>query len=378
MKEYMFVFGRDPEISLAETISYFKGRNMHYILKFGKDIGIFSLDYLDFKKVVRELGGTVKIAEVLSNTKDLDEIEYNLNENLKYIEEDKMNYAISSYKTKLLSFVENYLKMRFKNESIKATYKKPSQKYSSIMMPSKLGNVMEKGFELIIYGDYIGKTIAVSDPREFEKRDVERPVKDYLKSTSIRLAKILINLSQTKEGILLDPFCGTGVILQESLLMNLDVIGIDKDRTSIEASKKNLDWIKTKFNLKNNYDLGNVESSKIKLDKKIDCIVTEPYLGPYIKKLPTREEGEKIIKELEILYYNVLLRCKEYLKNNGKIVMIIPKFRIYKSGFMGMNFMEIVNKLGLEVIGLEGANVPLLYRTKEGKFDREIYILNKK
>ena len=54
-----------------------------------------------------------------------------------------------------------------------------------------------------------------------------------------RLAKILINLSEVKdEEILLDPFCGIGVILEEALLQNINVIGIDKDKKAVDRCKE--------------------------------------------------------------------------------------------------------------------------------------------
>ena len=94
----------------------------------------------------------------------------------------------------------------------------------------------------MIYKKLIAKTIAVSNPLELKERDLGRPAVDYMKSISIRLGKILINLSKTKESqTLIDPFCGSGTILQEAMLNDINVIGLDVDKISVDQTKLNLE-----------------------------------------------------------------------------------------------------------------------------------------
>ena len=90
---------------------------------------------------------------------------------------------------------------------------------------------------------------SISNPKDYKNRDENRPKFDEKKVVSIRLAKILINLSQARYEVL-DPFCGCGTILQEGLLKKLDVIGIDKDISDVRA---NLNWLREKFHTKNNF-----------------------------------------------------------------------------------------------------------------------------
>jgi tRNA G10 N-methylase Trm11 len=60
-----------------------------------------------------------------------------------------------------------------------------------------------------------------------------------------RLAKIMLNLSHCKPGkIFLDPFCGVGTILQEALLIQATVVGIDANSWCIAAAQTNLEWAK--------------------------------------------------------------------------------------------------------------------------------------
>ena len=72
----------------------------------------------------------------------------------------------------------------------------------------------------------------------------------------MRLAKILINLTGIKQNqVLLDPFCGTGTLLQEALLRNINVIGIDKEKTMINKAERNLKWLKKNYKINNYHKL---------------------------------------------------------------------------------------------------------------------------
>ena len=85
--------------------------------------------------------------------------------------------------------------------------------------------------------------------------------------------------------MLLDPFCGNGTILQEALMMGIKVIGIDKDEKSVKDARQNLKWLKRKYKLKGESKIVLGDSKNLDVGE-VDCIVTEPYMGPYLKKYP--------------------------------------------------------------------------------------------
>ncbi len=235
------------------------------------------------------------------------------------------------------------------NDNIKNIFKE--FKIKGILLNERKGNelnpskivktsLIEDGFDLMLFKNYLARTVAVSNPLEYKFRD-KRPRNDFVKSISIRLAKILINLSGAKENdLLLDPFCGVGVLLQEALLMNINVIGIDNDRKSVKDSYENMDWLKKNYKFKASFKLLNNDARKLRniLKDKVDVIVTEPYLGPYLKKLPTKEMALKIKKELEELYKEVFYNFKYVLKKDGRMVFIVPRFRLYENEKIKINF----------------------------------------
>ena len=353
----MFIFGRDPKLSLLEAVSYLKARSINYKFKELNDfVCVFFLQDLDFNQVIKDLGGTVKIGKVMG---DLDQIELF----------DKIKYGISVYNgsDKLL---KEQLKKRFKEERIRAVYKSSSGKENALS-PSES---IKLDLEFLVCDNIISKVIAVYNPKEYEKRDLNRPVQKPIHQISLRLAKIMINLSQIKNGeILLDPFCGIGTILQEALLMDIGVIGVDNNKGMVNAAERNLKWLR-----KGRWTVINEDSSRVKLDKKVNAIVTEPYLGPFLKEeVISESKASSVISGLEELYFGVLFNLSKYLIEKGKVVIIVPRFNTNK-GKKTLNFDRIIDKLGFRVYNaLEEVKVPMLYKPEGSKIERLMYVLER-
>lgn len=361
----MFILGRDYELSILELIAYLQKNNINYsIEEISKIVAILSIDEkFQPRTAIKHLGGTIKIGKTLEN---LDEIYEGA--------ENKIKYAISVYGNIDTKLLNEKIKKSFKKQRLKAFYKKP--KREKALMPSEVikQKLVEEGVEFLAYKNYLAKTVAVFNPFEHEKRDEEMPCKDYLKTISIRLAKILINLSQAKN-LLLDPFCGHGVILQEAMLQGIDVVGIDMDEKSVEAAKKNLEFIEKKYETKTEYKVMQGDSRFLSsLVKEADSIATEPYLGPYLKKLPSREEAQKTMKELEKLYQQVLKEAKKVLK--GKIAIIIPRFQTKQGKIVTMDFNKIIKEEYETWQPIKQIRIPILY--SYGKLIREIWVIERK
>jgi len=358
MKKYFFVLGRDPELSLLEIISYLKARFIeHSLIEYTKEFAIFSIEDINFAKMIKDLGGTLKIAEFFEEKQ------------LYKGSENKIRYAITSYDDNI-DEIKDYVKEKLKLEGLKAIYVKPKQDEIQIM-PSKSVNV---DLELIVYKSKMARVIAVYNPGEYKQRDEKRPNFDPLKVISIRLAKILINLSGAKDkSSLLDPFCGIGTILQEALLMDMSVYGIDNDEKSVMQCKENLKWLGDKY--KGKWQIFSVDSRNAsKFVKKIDVAVTEPYLGPYLKKLLSFNEAKMLAIELENLYAGVFKELDKIVKD--KIVFVVPRFRIHE-GEVSINFLKIIPS-NFRICKLhEKIDVPIAYFDQKDRIQRFIYILER-
>ena len=359
MMEIMFILGRDEELSFLELVSYFKAREINFnIMKREKEIVFVSLPNLDFDKVINELGGTVKIGKVFDN---IEEFEFF----------DKAKIGISIYKKG--GDLEEQIKSIFKKQNLRYVLKRPKE---NAFTPTEIikQDLVDNGFEFLVSGNKTARTIAVYNPFLYKQRDEQRPFIDERKISSIRLAKILINLSMTPKGTLMDPFCGYGTILQEAMLLGLDVKGLEVDNGTVEKCIKNLKWIKKQHDLKSDFGVLQGDSRKLSyLFKSADAIVTEPYLGPFLKKKPSKEEAEKIVKDLEKIYSGFFKEARKVLK--GKMVIVFPRFLIENKEIKISQ--DVFKKAGFNIFSVsEEIRIPIKYDVEGGKLQREIYVLN--
>lgn len=368
---YLFVLGRDPELARMEIECILENESKFRILENSKNVAAVECENIN-PEIIKKLGGTIKIAKVISNTNDAYDIENNLeNCGLYNGDKNKIEYYIDHYSTSLLNLTEDILKDYFKRMKIKALYKKTAE-------PSKLTrkDILKNGLNLVIYKNYIGKVIAVTNPIELKTRDIGRPSVDYAKVISIRLAKILINLSKVKKGeTLLDPFAGSGTILQEAMLQGVNAIGADNDVVSINDADKNLKWIRSKYATNSNFKI--IKSDVINLAEKIregsiDAVVTEPYMGPFIRKLPNIPEAKNLASDLSMLYSDLLKNLKKLEKKGKRTVIIIPVFRTRENKKIFINFRNMAESCGFSIL-----YEPITYGHSKNKLLRQVYVLEK-
>lgn len=337
--KYLFVLGRNPELSKAEVFSYFDKEGNKILSNKVSGNGLLIELEKEIGKVVKFLGGVIAVGKVLCSTNE-EEMEkvsvYNGTSN-------KLNYVLWEFGEE--SKIGNYLKKRFKLEKIKAT-EKPLGNFIEMQTGKTVRNISRGKLvdeEYFVFDNLFGKINEKSDYDEIEKRDMGKPFRRSDLAISPRLAKIIINLSgvRSKE-TLLDPFCGIGVVLQEALLQGVKVVGIDKDKTVIEKCKKNLEW--ANFS-KEKYKLINGDSRKTG-SNKAEVIVCEPDFGETLRKVPNPEKVKKILLEYEILMNSVLRNLKKHVK--GKIVFTAPYVKTNKKR-VSCNIEKLVDQTGLIV-----------------------------
>ena len=218
-------------------------------------------------------------------------------------------------------------------------------------------NFVEKKAEILFCVDreqtFVATTIAVHNPFEFQKRDVGKPAQRKIFAIPPRLARIMVNLAACTEGkVFLDPFCGVGTILQEALLAKAKVIGVDINSWCVEAATRNTEW------LKNEYGLEHVECRVLqgdvhKLSQKIgweqvDCIATEPDLGPALRQVPTTSYALRIAGKLEPLYYGLLEEAYKVLKSGGRLVLVSPWIKTRSGDPVTLGIEKKAVELGFE------------------------------
>jgi len=373
--KYYFILGKNPKLSKEEIESVLELKKVKYKI----ELFLANILILDIKKSLKidwlneRLGGTVKIGQILGKVNHLQEIQDKFFNWIK-LGENKVFFGFSLYS---INKQNNLKKLQKKLQPVAMEIKRKLREEKNInsrwvsSKEAQLSAVIVKKNKLLKYGAdicllvnqnkiLVGQTLAVQLFEEFGARDYARPGRDDVSGMlPPKLAKIMINLAQAKEKeLILDPFCGSGTILQEAILMNYEnIIGFDKSEKAIQDTQTNINWLQKKYDsisLKN----FQIEQADVKdLDKKlepksIDHIITEPYLGPPLKGNETELQLNQNISELEKLYLQAFEQFKKVLKPKGKVVIVIPEFKfkneIKKLKLDKINGFKVLNKERLE------------------------------
>ena len=332
---FFFILGNHPELSKAEIQSKFNQLKIKteiiaesdefLILKFNQEI--------DHAFLIKQLAGTIKIGKIIS------EIKQATAENLiKFIpEKEKMVFGISPYGLNLnIDKLGLTIKKTLKQNGHRARFVTSKESpLSSVIVQKELLN---KGIELVIIKTndkiFIGETLCVQPFELFSHIDFGRPNRDSFSGMlPLKLAQLMINLSGLNlTGTLLDPFCGSGTILQQALFIGYkNIIGTDASKKAISDSEQNLIWFQNQFGINVTVPLHQLSAANISSiikSSSIDAIVTEPWLGPALKGSERPAEIQSIIRQVEDLYSSSLNSLEKVLKPTGVMVIVVPEFFI--------------------------------------------------
>jgi len=354
--KYLFILGRNPELSIEEILSYLEKEDIKVIKEeqIGNSLMIEVKDKL--RPIIKNLGGTIAIGEVIGNYK---------NENPYMGTKNKINYCIWNFsQNNSYNKISQSLKQIFRKEKLKAIEKPLTGKLE--LQDGKIIKISHGilNEEYFVTNNEFGRIIEKTDSKALELRDMDKPERRQELAISPRLCKIIINLSKVRKNqILLDCFCGVGSILTEALLQGIRVIGVDNDEEAIEDAKKNLDWL----NLKG-YTLIKNDSRKIKIHHA-NVIVAEPNLGEILRRSPNPEKANRILINYERLMRETLKNLKSHI--DSKIVFTGPYIKLFSKKRIGCNIDNL----------LENTNLKLIKRFQEFRKDhiigREIFVLDK-
>ena len=383
MAKYLFILGNNPELSALELemIFYKYIKNPLEFKLLGPNVALVEAgEKIDVQKIQDKLGGTVKIAEYLFETKTLEEEKFvELLKNKK----GKICYGFSLYpaneKIKVKKQQKNFEKfgLKIKKELGSArlvTSKVPE--LSSVIVQKEI--LKKDGSDFIVVVDEnnytIGVTKTVQDFKTYSDLDYGRPARD-IRSGMIppKVAKMMINIVSPKPGnAIIDPFCGSGTILHAAAVLGWkNILGSDISPQAINNTKKNIEWLasqrkKELSTINFRFEIIDAQHlSSILSANSIDAIVTEVYLGPpkFEKDLP------RIKKDLETLYFKVFEDFKRILKPKAKLVVAFPAWRL-KKDIIKLHISEDLKKMNYEFFA-----EPVIYGRPDANVLREIYFL---
>jgi tRNA G10 N-methylase Trm11 len=387
----LFIPGKNWKLSLAELISFLEARKVKFeVYSFSKEFFTVRIrEDRDFGAIA-DLGGFIKIGDVTAtlSTESVKEAFLQKNKQAKaQISKDvvgsglisgmvaaasgKIIFGVSVYCAEsslrpvsrgIQRFVGSAVKRELAGCGRKSKFmgfakerKHPQLSHVEVLKKNLVENKAEALVCLGKEQTFVATTIAVHNPFEFQKRDVGKPVQRKIFAISPRLARIMTNLAACTEGkVFLDPFCGVGTILQEALLAKAKVIGVDINGWCVEAAMRNMEWLKSEYSLENTeYRVlqGDVHKLSQKIGwEQVDCVATEPDLGPALRQVPTTSYALRITEKLEPLYYSLIEEAYKVLKKKGRLVMVSPYIKTRSGKPVTMRIEEKAGETGFEKV----------------------------
>jgi tRNA G10 N-methylase Trm11 len=179
---------------------------------------------------------------------------------------------------------------------------------------------------------------------------------------------------------LLDPFCGTGVILQEALLMGYGVIGTDIEPRMVEYSRTNLEWFKAKFKLPaNDYRLDVADATTHNWDYQFTLIASETYLGRPFTNYPGSDLLAQTINDCNLILRKFLINIRDQLSPGTRLCLAVPAWQVDTGVFKHLSFIDRLSDLGYNRVSFKHVmSDHLLYYRENQIVGRELLVLIRK
>ncbi|MEK7605900.1 MAG: methyltransferase domain-containing protein [Patescibacteria group bacterium] len=375
MIQYIFILGRYPDLSRKEieavldmqkiVFTPIESTNSLYLIQTPNELSI--------EKLNQTLGGTVKIGRII-HTLPLpctqDALENYLTSDVLFSDilspqEDKVNFGISFYSASeksplsILSLLRA-IKIHLEAQGFRARF--PDHR-GPVLSSASVGKnkLLTTGAELLLIQSnkelLIGKTLAIQEFEAFSQRDYGRPARDMDSGIMPpKIARMMLNLAEVPhDQSIIDPFCGSGTMLQEATLLGYtDVTGTDNSDKALKDTKQNLKWLneKQKITVQPRILKADVTTlSKTFSENTFSAVITEPYMGPNLQQRPSIQLIQQNQIELTTLYLSALTEFIKVLKPDGVIVMILPVFHLNRQ-FLSLDILNDAEKLGLIQIPL--------------------------
>lgn len=385
---YIAILGRQPDIGLAELRRVYKN-----VEPFSNKSAVIEDDNFNLER----LGGALKAGQVVAEfkgdtTKALQKIATHYISQWKNVDH-KITLGISAYdfpvKPNDLQKLGLKIKKNLKenNVSLRLIPNKTEALSTATSHNNKLG-LSENKVELIIVKNENGKilvaeSVGAQNITAYAKRDQNRPKRDaFVGMLPPKLAQIIVNLAvgqnhASENFKVLDPFCGTGVILQEASLMGYGILGSDLSDKMIDYTKENLDWLEKTHKKAHTKDAWLKQGDAVDTKwPKFNTIATETYLGRPFSAPPAYEVVEEVSGTCAKIADGFLKNASSQLKSGDEICIAVPAWRMANGNFHFLDIVPAFVKYEFERIFV--SERPLLYFREDQVVARHLYILKKK
>ncbi len=363
------------------------------------------LDVLPAQVPFAFLGGTVKFCKVLTT---LDTIKWSdiqkflenaVPDHASSLPEGKLKLGLSVYglsagaKQLMATGLELKKALKVTGRSARLVPNQEPALSSAQVLHNQL--TAKLGWELVFVSDgkrtVVAQTIAVQDIDAYTLRDRGRPKRDArVGMLPPKLAQTIINLATSKaippscgpndliDKTILDPFCGTGVILQEALVMGYSAYGSDLDAKMIDYSSINIHWLRSKYSrMMGVLSLETGDATTHTWKDKYDYIASEVYLGRPFTSPPPDKILQETVQDAQTITKKFLQNLATQTKPGFRGCIAIPAWKTY-NGFIHLPLLDNLKELGYNRVRFVHASQEDLIYHREGQIvARELVVLTR-
>lgn len=409
----LLILGRQPALGLAEVESLYGSGKIQPV---GDKAVIVDVDpcLLAFGR----LGGSVKFCKLLTtlDTTNWGKIEKFLLQvspgHAQTMPEGKMRLGLSLY-----GFNESPRRIEATGLSLKKVIRKTGRPVR--LIPNKTAELNSAqvlhnqltgptGWELVFVRDgektIVAQTVKVQDIEAYTRRDRERPKRDSkVGMLPPKLAQIIINLAAGElpedklESIcdipagqpvprpilgqtVLDPFCGTGVVLQEALLMGYDIYGSDLEPRMTDYTKQNIEWLNRLYSLEAaDYRLETADATGHSWSEPVNFVAAETYLGRPFTSTPSPEILAQTITDCNLIIKKFLRNIHGQLKPGTRLCLAVPAWQTRPDQFKHLPLIDQISDLGYNRVSFEHLrDEDLLYYRSDQIVARQLIVITRK
>ncbi len=409
----LLILGRQPALGLAELESLYGAGKLQLV---GTAATIVDIDpcLLAFDR----FGGSIKFCKVLTtldtvNWKQIEKFLIQVSPgHSQSMPAGKMQLGLSLY-----NFSMSVKQIEATGLSLKKAIRKTGRPVR--LIPNKTAELNSaqvihnqltgpNGWELIFIRDgqktVIAQTVKVQDIEAYSRRDQERPKRDSkVGMLPPKLAQVIINLAAGEipggkmESIcdipagqpiprpilnktLLDPFCGTGVILQEATLMGYSVYGSDLEARMTDYTEQNLAWLNELYKHKQagDYNLETADAINHTWNQPFDFVASETYLGRPFTSRPSPEILAKTIADCNLIIKKFLRNIHDQLQPRSRLCLAVPAWQIQPDQFKHLPLVDQIEDLGYNRVSFEHIrDEDLLYYRSNQIVGRQLLVLTR-
>ena len=399
------ILGRQPTIGIGELESIYGDQNLQVLWPHAC--------LIDTEKMnVSHFGSILKTGEVVLEIDSIDwrkisEKIFNLFVSDFSDSKNKITLGISVYNSKIepseIQKTASIIKQKLKQTevSVRVIPSKTAALSTAVSHNNKLG-LSDNKIEIIVIIKNNKAIVAISEGAQnitaYAKRDQNRPKRDaFVGMLPPKLAQTMINLAvgpnqpqiwlqnrdfakiDGKIPKLLDPFCGTGTVLQEAILKGFTAYGSDLNPKMVDYTKENIKWLEKSFRPHGKF--GSVETADATTNtwdyaNNLSSVICETYLGQPFSAPPSPQKLAEVRENCNKIISNFLKNLASQIPEGTQICIAIPAWRQKNGEFSHLPLVDFTQKLGYNRKEFMRVNPQdLIYYREDQVVARELLVL---